>query len=212
MYILIHEQNRSHATSLNTCTLKLIDIQGYSIQQFLFLFSNSCPSNNFNIGPSFFIHSTMSTHSRSFYVPFNDVNSFSKLLYSFRNFYAATAAHSVTRLALAPRAHGTAGECFNLSLQLGATVTVFSSMWSFGWIWTSVGCKQCRSKRNYPEQAGSAILSLQQMLPFLTRNLAVVNEILKNVFLLLGHWIREQSSMQLAIFSLDAHRPQSRAK
>lgn len=76
-----------------------------------------------------------------FLYPFNDVNSFTKFLRSvqrcqlfleivnsFRNFYAATAAHSVTRLALAPRAHGTAGECFNLSLQLGATVTVFSSM------------------------------------------------------------------------------------
>lgn len=141
MYIFIYEQNRSHAASLNTCTLKFIDIQDYSIQQFLFLFSITLvhliisyrfiifyPFNDVNSFMKFYIHSMMSNHSRSFYVPFNDVNSFSKLLHSFRNFNAATAAHSVTRLALAPRAHGTPGECFNLSLQLGATVTVFSSM------------------------------------------------------------------------------------
>ena len=43
-------------------------------------------------------------------------------------------------------------------------------------------------------------------MPFLTRNLAVVNEIFRNVCLLHGHWLREQSSSctELASYSLDA--------
>jgi len=94
VYIFIHEQNRSHATSLNTCTLKFIDIQDYSIQQFLFLFSNSCPSNNFisvhhflSIQRCQFIHEVLYSFNdvkscSKFLYPFNDVNSFTKFLRS----------------------------------------------------------------------------------------------------------------------------------
>ena len=65
IYISIHEYNRPHSRSLNTCTFKFIQIQDHSIQQFLYLFSNSCPFNNFISIQQFYFHLTMSNSFRN---------------------------------------------------------------------------------------------------------------------------------------------------
>ena len=73
--------------------------------------------------------------------------------------------------------------------------------------------RKCRSEREHPNKAGVSRCSfpqelieapaLQQGLPFVSINSAILNEILGNICLLHGQWIRHESNCtNFAVFSL----------
>ena len=67
------------------------------------------------------------------------------------------------------------------------------------------GMEHCgsRSEREHPIRLEYLIVALQQVLPFVSINSAVLNEILGNIRLLHGRWIRQDSNFtNLAVFSL----------
>lgn len=71
-----------------------------------------------------------------------------------------------------------------------------------------MGLNQCCSERKYPNQARvshTTIVAFQQVLPIVSVNGAALNEILRNICLLYGQWIRHHSSdcTNLAVYSVN---------
>ena len=127
IYISIDEHNRPHfLRSLNTCTLKSIHIQDHSIQQFLYLFSNSSSFNKFisvHFQDHFYIHST------TFYIQRCEIYSGSCHIHS------ATSAQQQLRITshdtVAPRAQGNLRKLQKIKMANGQTESV--STFLFNW-------------------------------------------------------------------------------
>ena len=123
------------------------------------------------------IHSHSGTLYSTILLSFNDVNFIPEFLYSFRNFCAATFAHYVTRLAWLPeptifRLMKMADErAESVSTSLFNWEQLFSAAWDLldecERLW---GTSNIDLRETIQIRLEALILSLQQILPFLTRN------------------------------------------